>query len=1141
VSSGQQYVHLHVHSEYSILDGACRIEPLVARAADLGMPAIGLTDHGSMAGAVELTRAATKAGIRPVLGCEMYVVDDHAARPQKERRCHLTLLAETSEGYHNLVRLVSSGYLDGYWYRPRVDLEQLAAHSKGIIALSGCLSGRVCKALVDGDERGARGEIDRLVQIFGRDNVYVELQDGGIDIQTAINPTLATLARDASLPLVGTGDVHYLTAADAVPDEAMLCIQTGDTLDNPDRFKFSNHGFYLKSPEEMYALMAEPWGADMLARTVEIAERCDARLDLDTLHLPRFDVPEGRTAPEYLRELAEAGLRERYRAETPELRERLEFELRTIEEMGYADYFLIVWDFIRFARQDGVSVGPGRGSAAGSLVAFCLRITDLDPMRYSLLFERFLNPGRKSLPDIDIDFAVAGRERVINYVAEKYGRRNVAQIITFGKMQPKAAIKDAGRVMGIPYGVVDRIAKLVPEGPKVSFEACMKPGAELRRSYDTDETTRSIVDMAMPLEGVVRNDSIHAAAVVIGDRPLTEYLPLQQKGADSEVVTQFSMNDVDALGLLKMDFLGLRNLDVIDRAVDIIAESTGTRIDMDAVPLDDRKTYEMMARGDSTGVFQFESTGMRDALRQVKPTEFEDIVALVALYRPGPMQFIPDYAKNKANPSRIAFEDPRLAPILEPTHGICIYQEQYMEIAKSLAGFSPAEADDLRKAIGKKIATLMASLKDKFTAGCVANGVAEATAAALWAKVELAADYSFNKAHAACYGLIAYRTAYLRANHPAEYMAALISSVMSTKDRVPFYVGECADMGVEVLPPDVNSSLSDFAVVEGRIRFGLAAVKRVGEGAVRGIIAARSERPFDSIWDFCERVDMAVLNRGMVESLIACGALDSTGATRRGMFDVLEQAISAGQRTQSDALVGQGSIFDLGDENGNGSAPSTRGRPPVPPDEWPRDELLRREKEALGMYVSSHPLAPIRDQLSRKTDTPLRGLQDLRDGQIVTVGGIVASLRPMVTKRGDQMAFCELDDITASAEIVVFASTWETCRSVLLPDAIVLIKARADRRSESEVKLIAMEVAPFEAVADEGIVKLRIDARAALASLVEDLRLLIGEYPGDAPVELEIATSDGPKVLRFGAGYRVRPDGDFMAEARALLGDAVLA
>ncbi|HEX3330719.1 MAG TPA: DNA polymerase III subunit alpha, partial [Gaiellales bacterium] len=708
------YVHLHVHSEYSILDGACRIGPLVGRAADLGMPAVGLTDHGSMAGAVELTRAAGKAGVKPILGCEMYVVDDHANRVQKERRAHLTLLAETTEGYHNLVRLVSSAYLDGYWYRPRVDLEQLSAHADGIIALSGCLSGRVCKALVEGDDGLARTELERLADIFGRDDVYVELQDGGIDIQTQINPRLAALARDAGLPLVGTGDVHYLTAADAIPHEALLCIQTNDTLDNPNRFRFSNHGFYLKSPEEMYDLMAQPWGEDMLRRTVEIADRCNAHIDLDTLHLPKFDVPDGKTAPAYLRELAEAGLRERYGAETPELRNRLEFELKTIEEMGFPDYFLIVWDFIRFARSDGVSVGPGRGSAAGSLVAYCLRITDLDPMRYSLLFERFLNPGRKSLPDVDVDFAVAGRERVINYVAEKYGRRNVAQIITFGKMQPKAAIKDAGRVMGIPYGVVDRIAKLVPEVPKITFEACMKPGAELRRSYDTEDTTKKIVDMALPLEGVVRNDSIHAAAVVIGDRPLTEYLPLQQKGTDSEVVTQFSMGDVEALGLLKMDFLGLRNLDVIDRAIEVIEQSTGVRLDMDALPLDDRKTYEMMARGDATGVFQFESSGMRDALRQVKPTEFEDLIALNALYRPGPMQFIPDYARNKADPSRVKYEDERLRTLLEGTYGICIYQEQFMEIAKAVAGFTPAEADDLRKAIGKKVASLMASLKEKF-------------------------------------------------------------------------------------------------------------------------------------------------------------------------------------------------------------------------------------------------------------------------------------------------------------------------------------------------------------------------------------------------------------------------------------------
>ena len=932
MTESSPYVHLHVHSEYSILDGACRIGPLVDRAVELGMPAIGLTDHGSMAGAVELSRIADKAGVKPVLGCEVYVVDDHAARPQREKRAHLTLLAETTEGYHNLIRLVSSGFLDGYWYKPRVDLDQLAAHAGGVIALSGCLSGRVCKALVDDDPAGAREQLDRLVQIFGRDDVYVEIQDGGIDVQTRILPSLVAMAKDAGLPMVGTGDVHYLTRDDAIPHEALLCIQTQDKLDNPDRFRFSNHEFYLKSPQEMYALMGERFGEDTLRRTVEIADRCSAEVGLGAMHLPHFEVPEGQTAVGYLRDLAETGLRERYPQVTPELRDRLEFELKTIEEMGFPDYFLIVWDFIRFAREDGVSVGPGRGSAAGSLVAYCLRITDLDPMAYSLLFERFLNPGRKSMPDIDIDFAVAGRERVINYVAEKYGRRSVAQIITFGKMQPKAAIKDAGRVMGIGYGEVDRIAKLVPEGPKVSFEECMKPGAELRKVYDADDTARSIVDMARPLEGVVRNDSIHAAAVVIGDRPLTEYLPLQQKGADAEVVTQFPMGDVEALGLLKMDFLGLRNLDVIDRAVELIEQTTGQQLSMHDLPLDDARTYEMLAKGDATGVFQFESGGMREALRQVRPTRFEDLIALGALYRPGPMQNIPKFAARKNGREPVTYPDPRLEGILSETSGITVYQEQSMLIAREIAGFSPAEADDLRKAIGKKIRSLMVSLKDKFIDGCLANGISRPVAEQLWDDNERSSDYSFNKAHAACYALTSYRTAWLKANHPAEYMAALISSVMSTKDRVPYYVSECESMGIEVLPPDVNSSQADFAVVEGRIRFGLTAVKKVGDGAVRAIIAAREPAPFTSIWDFCERVDATVLNKGMLESLICCGALDSTGATRRGMMEVMDAAHASGTKQQADTLMGHMSIFDLGgDGDLNGDAPLVRSHPPVPP------------------------------------------------------------------------------------------------------------------------------------------------------------------------------------------------------------------
>ncbi|HVG67020.1 MAG TPA: DNA polymerase III subunit alpha [Gaiellales bacterium] len=1136
------YVHLHVHSEYSILDGACRIGPLVERAAALDMPSIGLTDHGSMAGAVEFTRAAEKQGVKPVLGCEMYVVDDHAARTQKERRAHLTLLAETTEGYHNLIRLVSLGYLDGYWYKPRVDFSQLEQHADGIVALSGCLSGRVSKALIDGDGKTARTELDRLVQIFGQDDVYVEVQDGGIDVQTRILPDLIALAKDSGLPMVGTGDVHYLTRDDAIPHEAMLCIQTQDTMDNPNRFRFSNHEFYLKSSDEMYQLMAGRFGEEMLRRTVEIAERCSAEVGLGAMHLPRFEVPEGTNAVSYLRDLAEQGLRERYGSETPELRRRLEFELKTIEEMGFPDYFLIVWDFIRFARENGISVGPGRGSAAGSLVAYCLRITDLDPMQYTLLFERFLNPGRKSMPDIDVDFAVAGREQVINYVAEKYGRRNVAQIITFGKMQPKAAIKDAGRVMGIPYGVVDRIAKMVPEGPKVSFDECMKPGAELRKAYDADETAKSIVDMARPLEGVVRNDSIHAAAVVIGDRPLTEYLPLQQKGPEAEVVTQFSMNDVEALGLLKMDFLGLRNLDVIDRALDLIESSSGRRLAMDEVPLDDVKTYEMLARGDATGVFQFESSGMREALRGVKPTHFEDLIALVALYRPGPMQNIPRFAARKNGREEVTYADPRLEGVLAETYGITVYQEQAMLISREIAGFSPAEADDLRKAIGKKIAALMATLKDKFIEGCIANGVTPALAQQLWDDNERSSDYSFNKSHAACYALVAYHTAWLKANHPAEYMAALISSVMSTKDRVPYYVSECAEMGIEVLPPDVNSSMSDFAVVEGRIRFGLSAVKNVGEGAVRQIIAAREAGPFTSIWEFCERVDGSVLNRRMLESLVACGALDSTGDTRRGMTEVLEQALGSGQKQQADALMGHMSIFDLGDDGDDGGdAPAvSRSHPPVPEGEWDKADLLKREKETLGLYVTSHPLADVKDQLARRADVQLAAFSGLRDGQVVTVGGLVTSMRTLVTKKGDQMAFVELDDTTATIEVIVFANALAAVRSVLHPDAVVIVKGRVDHKSEGEVKLVAFELAPFEATADFGVVKLRVDARHAAPTVIHELRSLIGEHPGDAPVMLELETSEGSKTLRFGPGFRVQPDGNFFAEAKALLGDAAL-
>jgi DNA polymerase-3 subunit alpha len=1127
-----EFVHLHVHSEFSILDGACRIPALAARAAELEMPAVALTDHGSLAGAVQLYQQAQKHGVKPLIGCEVYVCDDR--RTQKKGYAHLTLLAESNEGYANLIKLASSAYLEGYYYKPRVDWELLERHSQGLVVLSGCLSGRVAKALEENRETDAAADLDRLVQIFGRDSSYVEVQNAGIEVQQRINPQLAQLAERNGLPLVATGDVHYLLKEDARAHEALLCIQSGDSLRNPDHWKFDSDEFYFKSPEDMARDFADY--PDALRRTLEVAERCNVTIELGGILLPKFPTPNGRDSFDYLVELCEKGLARRYDRVTPELEERLRFELKTIREMGFADYFLIVWDFVRFAKTNGVSVGPGRGSTAGSLAAYCLEITDVDPIRYDLLFERFLNPGRKSMPDMDIDFAVEGRDRVINYVAEKYGRDRVAQIITFGTMAARAAVRDAGRVLEIPYGTVDKIAKLIPDRPGTQLEDCLKPGAELKASYDADPLVREIVELAKPLEGLVRQDSIHAAGVVIGAQPLTELVPLQQKGADQEVVTQFSMGDIEALGLLKMDFLGLRNLDVIDKAVDLV----GGGLDITKIPLDDRKTYEMLARGESTGVFQFEGSGMREALRLVKPTQFEDLIALVALYRPGPMAYIPTYAKRKHGREPVTYSDSRLEPILGPSFGIILYQELAMDIAKEIAGFTPAEADDLRKAIGKKIHSLMASLKEKFLEGCAETGTSPAVAQQLWKDIESAQDYSFNKSHAACYALIAYRTAYLRAHHPREYMAALISSVMNTKDRVPFYVNACREMGIEVLPPDVNESECDFAVVEGAIRFGLNAVKNVGDSAARAIIAARNaDGPFTSIWDFTERVDPQVANKRALESLVKCGALDRLDdSPRRGMLAVLDSALAWGQRQQADRLAGQASIFDLG--GGEEQAAQPKHHPTVPPGEFDKGDLLRLEKETLGLYVSEHPLQGIAEKLRRKTDCALVDAERRRDGEIVTVGGIVGAIKQVTTKKGDPMVFVRLDDLTGSAEVVVFNSVYVDARELLEMDRILVVKGRVDHKQEGETKLIAIEVAPFEEIPERTEVRLRVDARRAPAGLVRELADLVKDFPGPIPVIVALETSEGEKTLTLGSQFCVNPVPDFFAEAKALLGEAAV-
>ena len=1163
--------HLHVHSEYSLLDGACKIDKLAERAATFGQPALGLTDHGVMNGAVDLYKATKKHGIKPIVGLEAYFVDDRRSREPKVERNHLTLLAESDEGLRNLVKLSSAGFLEGlHRGKPGVDLELLQQHGKGVICLTGCLASRSSQRIIQGKPDHARAHLDELVQAFGPEQVYLEVQRNGLQEQEQVNEAIRRFASEMGRPLVATADVHYLRKEDFHHHAALLCVQTKSTLAQP-KMSFETNEFFLKSSEEMATSFADM--PEALASSLEIAERCNVEIELGKQLIPRFDCPDGKTEKEYLRELVSAGLASRYGDPPPaEAVERMEMELGVIDDMGFNAYFLIVWDFVHYAKDNGIAVGPGRGSAAGSIVSYCLQITDVDPLRYDLLFERFLNAERVSMPDIDIDFSVRGRERVIRYVTAKYGTDRVAQIITFGKMFPRAATRDAARVLGHDYGVGDRLAKLIPDpimGRPPSFDECLEPGADLATEYSRDPTAKQIVDVARGLEGIVRNASIHAAAVVISDRPLTDIVPLQLADAGTgedgqkiyRTVTQYSMKPVEDIGLLKMDFLGLRNLDVIEDTLSIIERSAGERIDMTTLPLDDAKTYEMMARGDSIGVFQFESEGMREALKKVGPDEFEDLVALNALYRPGAMDQIPTYARGKRNPDTITYVDERLRPITEPTKGVILYQEQSMQIAKSIAGFSGPKADDLRKAIGKKNRAAMAELKPLFIDGCRASGTSEDVIEWLWNVNEKSADYSFNRSHAACYGLIAYRTAWLKANYPAEYMAALISSVMDTKDKVPFFVNQAESMGIEILPPDVNESDHEFMVVEGNIRFGLDAVKGVGYAAVEAIKRAREEDgPFTSLWDFCERVDARAVNKKAIEALVKCGAFGSTQATRRGMLEVLESAQAAGQKSQLDAQIGQGSIFDLGGMGGPedtvGSA-FTPAHPAIPTHEYERPELLAMEKESIGIFISEHPLKRVREALRMKADCSCAQLPEQKDGDWVKVGGMITESKKIRTRTGTQMMFATLDDLDGSIEIVVFEKALDAVEKLLAMDAIVLVRGRVDHKeagkscvivqdaerfdpSEAEIEKAKAQVARLaESLAPEPI-RLRVDATRLQPAVISELRDLFERYPGEAEFVLEMDTRSGLRCLRFGDGYKIAArDAGLRAELRDLLGPAL--
>ncbi|MDQ4089698.1 MAG: DNA polymerase III subunit alpha, partial [Actinomycetota bacterium] len=1078
---GDSFAHLHVHTEYSMLDGAARIDEVVDAAVADGQPAIGITDHGNMYGVLDFYSAARKAGITPVIGTEAYMAgESRFERPVRRGRVddtggeggegeklyyHLTLLAESNQGYKNLMKLSSAAYLEGYYYKPRVDWELLERYHEGVVATTGCLGGVVLQALLRDDVPLATKLTSRLSDIFGPGGLYVEIQDHGMAEQHRTNRQLIEIARDLHLPLLATNDSHYVHQEGAVAHDALLCVQTGAQVDDPKRFKFDSDQHYLKTAAEMRALFAEvPQSCDS---TLEIAERANVEIEFGKPELPNFPLPPGfGTEDDYLRHLALEGAHERYGAPLPaDAAERIDKELTVIREMGLSAYFLIVWDLINYARTRGIRVGPGRGSAAGCCVAYCLKIVDLDPLKHGLIFERFLNAGRKEMPDIDMDFDERFRGDMIKYAAEKYGADHVAQIVTFSTIKARAAVRDAARVLGYPYAVGDRIAKAMPPlimGRDTPLAACLEPtpgyeegykmAADLRELHDTDPDAKKVIEVARGLAGLRRQDGIHAAAVVITRHPLTEYLPIQRKPgpdgdlANAPIVTQYEMHGVSDLGLLKMDFLGLRNLSVIEKALDLIESTTGERIDIDHVPLDDEKTFEMLRRGDSVGVFQLEGGPMRALIRSLAPTCFDDIGALVALYRPGPMaaNMHNDFADRKNGRKPITYIHPDLGEVLGDTQGLMIYQESLMRVAQRFAGYSLQEADNLRKACGKKIRALMAAERERFVEACDKNGYGSALGTALFDVIEPFADYAFPKAHAYCYGMVAYQTAWLKANHPVEYLAALLTSVKDDKDKTAVYLAECRTMGVEVMVPDINRSMSDFVAVDRKIPFGLSAIRNVGEGLVAQIVAEREANgPFTDFYEFCQRVSPVVLNKRSVESLIKAGAFDSLGHPRRGLLMVFEQVIDRTLARRREADLGIMSLFG---EIAEGPGSALDERMPIPDLEFDPPERLAHEKEMLGLYVSSHPLLGVESALRRHTDGSINDLRDLRDGEMRWVGGVVTSLQRKYTKRGDLMATFVLEDLQSAIEVFVFPRTMLDYGALLSDDAVVCVKGRIDMR-----------------------------------------------------------------------------------------------
>ncbi len=1145
------FVHLHVHTEFSLLDGAIRIDKLIEKSRNLGMEAVAITDHGNMFGAVQFYGRAVKAGVKPIIGCEIYVARgdrrDRSPDPNGQPNAyHMVLLVMNDEGYKNLSKLVTLGHLEGFYYHPRVDMELLREYNSGLIALSACLKGEVPYLISAGRIDLAREKAQEMAAIFDKDRFWLEVQANNLPEQIKVNASLREISQDLSIPLVATNDCHYLNREDAQAHDVLLCIQTGKSVDDEKRLKFSADEFYFKSLSEME--LALEGFEDALANTVELASRCRYEMEFGRYKFPQFQVPGGRSLNDTFTEEVQKGLEKRLTEKEAEegpqseevireYRERLDFELKIIHDMGFAGYFLIVADFIEYARSCHIPVGPGRGSVAGSLVAFCLNITNIDPIKYGLLFERFLNPQRVSMPDIDIDFCINGRDDVIRYVTEKYGRDNVGQIITFGTMKARGAIRDVGRSLNIPLAEVDRIAKLVPEGPNISLDRAIQEEPGLRRLEMEDGSAKKLLKISRALEGLARHVSTHASGVVVSDRPLVEYLPLF-KGSKGEIMTQFTMDGIEQLGLIKFDFLGLKTLTVIKQALSLIAETTGANVDIDKIPLDDKASYLLCSEGRTTGVFQLESSGMKELLRRLRPEVFEDIVALVALYRPGPLgsNMIDDFISGKQGKAKIKYSLPQLEPILKETYGVILYQEQVMKIAQIVADYTLAEADELRKAIGKKKPEIMADHRLRFIEGAKKVGVDTKAARKLFMLIEKFGGYGFNKSHSAAYAMIAYQTAYLKAHYPVQFMAALLTQDMGNQDKTIKNIAECRGMGIEILPPDINESQADFSVVGGKIRFGLAAVKNVGMKAVESIIEERDRHgPFRDLLGFSKGVEGSKVNRRVLEGLIQCGAFDFMGVYRSRLFAGLDDVFKFCGANRDPNQLNMFNSLDLT----NGGSGGALELPDIA--EWDEKERLARERESLGFYITGHPLDGFSTEIERVATCAVQDLPGQKDKSQVKVAGLVEGLKVKRTRRGDKMALFNLEDLTGSIEVILFPEVFNRSLPLLTSDRPLLVNGNIET-GDNSAKIIAQEIVTLDSIRQKDIraVELRLKEERISREVLKALRDIVFRYPGECGLLFNVDMSDGKAVaISAHDRFNVLPCHELVEEIDALIGSKV--